>query len=47
MGAFLIAAVTAVVIAVAAYFVLEQLQVGSDVANTTAGTQLTIEKQTR
>ena len=46
MRAFLAALVTAAVITAVAAFVLEQFQAGSDVANTTTGTRITIEKET-
>ena len=46
MRAFIAAVVMAAVITAAAAFLLEQFQAGSDVANTTTGTRITIEKET-
>jgi hypothetical protein len=46
MRAFIAAAVTAAVVTAVAAFVLDQFQAGSDMATTTSGTRITIEKVT-
>jgi hypothetical protein len=46
MRAFLSAVLTAIVIAVAAHFVLDRFQTGSDVANTGSGTRINFATET-